>query len=64
MANPKRPRPSLMPLRTAVVLLFSVTIACAIGTLTYVEKGTSTAALAAISAFATSALWLDKVIAP
>ncbi len=62
MPSPKSPQ--LLPLRSAVVLLFALLIGALVGGLTYLGSNDLTSSvLTGGGAFATAVLWLDKIIA-
>lgn len=61
---PSSKPPKLLPLRSAVVLLFALLIGALVGGLTYFgAKDLRSAVLAGGSAFAAAVLWLDGIIA-
>ncbi|OBI78436.1 hypothetical protein A5664_17990 [Mycolicibacterium fortuitum] len=59
------PKPSkLLPLRSAVILLFALLIGAIVAGVTFLgAHDLKSAALAAGGAFAGAVLWLDKIIA-
>ena len=66
MTKPHPDKQPLLPLRSAVVLLFAMLIGAAAGGLTYFSSSHNVAAavIAAGTAFAGAVIWLDAVIAP
>lgn len=64
MSKPDPDKQPLLPLRSAVVLLFAMLIAAAAGGLTYLSASNVAAAvIAGGTAFAGAVIWLDKIIA-
>lgn len=65
MSKPRPDKQPLLPLRSAVVLLFAMLIAAAAGGLTYLSSTHNVAAavIAGGTAFAGAVIWLDKIIA-
>lgn len=66
MSNTMLDKDPLLPLHSAVVLLFAMLIGSAAGGLTYLSSGhnMAIAIIAAGNPFAGAVIWLDTVIAP
>jgi hypothetical protein len=66
MSNSSPDKDPLLPLRSAVVLLFAMLIGTTAGGLIYLSSGhnMAMAIIAAGAAFASAVIWLDTVIAP